>query len=102
MQVAITGDVILGRLVNSVLDNNGDTHVWGDTINIIRNADLINLECVVSSKVVEWTKTFKLFHFRANPDAIKVLRTASIDYAALANNHTMDMMERYVSVFRYS
>ncbi len=95
MRVAITGDVMLGRLVNSVLDNNGYTYVWGDTIDIIRNADLsmINLECVISSKGTEWTKTFKLFHFRANPDAIKVLEKASIDYVSLANNHTMDYGE---------
>lgn len=95
MRVAITGDVMLGRLVNSVLDSNSYAYVWGDTIDIIRNADLslINLECVVSSKGTEWTKTFKLFHFRANPDAIKVLKRASIDYVSLANNHTMDYGE---------
>jgi poly-gamma-glutamate capsule biosynthesis protein CapA/YwtB (metallophosphatase superfamily) len=92
MQVAMTGDVMLGRLVNSVLDNNGYAYVWGDTLDIIRNTDLslINLECVVSSKGAKWTKTFKLFHFRANPGAIKVLKTASIDYVSLANNHTID------------
>lgn len=86
---------MLGRLVNSVLDNKGYAYVWGDTINIIRNADLslINLECVISSKGAEWTKTFKMFHFRANPDAIKVLKTASIDYVSLANNHTLDYGE---------
>ncbi len=95
MRVAMTGDVMLGRLVNSVLDNNGYTYVWGDTIDIIREADLslINLECVISSKGTEWTKTFKLFHFRANVDAIKVLQIASIDYASLANNHTLDYGE---------
>lgn len=54
----MTGDVMLGRLVNSVLDNDAYTYVWGDTIDIIRNADLslINLECVISSKGTEWTK----------------------------------------------
>ena len=45
---------------------------------------------MTSSKGAEWTKTFKLFHFRANPDAIKVLKTASIDYVSLANNHSLD------------
>ena len=49
---------ILGRLVNSVLYNNGFAYVWGrDTIDIIRNTDLsfINLECVVASKGAERT-----------------------------------------------
>ncbi len=95
MRVVMTGDVMLGRLVNSVLTKNAYTYVWGDTIDIIRNNDLslINLECVVSSKGAKWTKTFKMFHFRANPGAIKVLEKASIDYVSLANNHTIDYGE---------
>lgn len=79
-------------MVNSVLDKDRYTYVWGDTIDIFRDADLslVNLECVISSKGSEWSKTFKLFHFRANPDAIQVLKSASIDYVSLANNHTLD------------
>lgn len=92
MQILFVGDVMLGRLVNNVLPNENFTYVWGNTIDIIKNADfsLINLECAISSKGKEWKKTFKVFHFRANPDAIKVLNSASIDYVALANNHILD------------
>jgi poly-gamma-glutamate capsule biosynthesis protein CapA/YwtB (metallophosphatase superfamily) len=83
---------MLGRLVNSVLSKSNYAYVWGDTIDIIRNADLslINLECVIASTGTEWNKTFKLFHFRSHPKAIEVLKAASIDYASLANNHTLD------------
>jgi poly-gamma-glutamate capsule biosynthesis protein CapA/YwtB (metallophosphatase superfamily) len=92
LQIILTGDVMLGRMMNSVLDKDRYTYVWGDTIDIFRNADLrlINLECVISSKGSEWSKTFKLFHFRANPDAIQILKNASIDYVSLANNHALD------------
>ena len=92
MQILFTGDVMLGRLVNQVLANAQFTYVWGDTIDIIKRADfsLINLECPVSSKGKEWNKTFKVFHFRANLDAIQVLNSASIDYVSLANNHILD------------
>lgn len=92
MQILFTGDVMLGRLVNEVLANSKFTYVWGDTIDIIKRADfsLINLECAISSRGKEWNKTFKVFHFRANPDAIKVLKSASIDYTSLANNHVLD------------
>ena len=92
MQILFTGDVMLGRLVNNVLANNEFTYVWGDTIDIIKGADfsLINLECSISSRGKEWNKTFKVFHFRANPDAINVLNSAAIDYVALANNHILD------------
>jgi poly-gamma-glutamate synthesis protein (capsule biosynthesis protein) len=59
---------------------------------MIRKADLslINLECVISSKGREWSRTWKPFHFRAGTEAIEVLKTASIDYVSLANNHTLD------------
>jgi poly-gamma-glutamate synthesis protein (capsule biosynthesis protein) len=83
---------MLGRLVNSVLSNDNYTYVWGDTIDIIRNSDisLINLECAISSKGKKWDKTFKVFHFRANPEAIDVLKIAKIDYVSLSNNHVLD------------
>lgn len=92
LQIALTGDVMLGRLVNSVLSSDRYTYVWCDTLQIIREADfrLINLECVISSKGTKWTKTWKPFHFRANAEAIEVLKTASIDYVSLANNHVLD------------
>ena len=92
MQILFAGDVMLGRLVNKVLANAQFTYVWGDTIDIIKRADfsLINLECSVSSKGKKWNKTFKVFHFRANLDAIQVLNSASIDYVSLANNHILD------------
>lgn len=92
MQILFAGDVMLGRLVNKVLSNAQFTYVWGDTIDIIKRADFsfINLECPVSSKGKEWNKTFKVFHFRANLDAIQVLNSASIDYVSLANNHILD------------
>lgn len=92
MKILFTGDVMLGRLINSVLSNDRFTYVCGDTIDIIRNADisLINLECAISSKGKQWNKTFKVFHFRANPEAIEVLKIAGIDYVSLANNHILD------------
>ncbi|MDF2737871.1 MAG: uncharacterized protein K0S93_1730, partial [Nitrososphaeraceae archaeon] len=92
MQILFGGDVMLGRLVNNVLANNEFNYVWGDTIDIIKGSDfsLINLECSISSRGKEWNKTFKVFHFRANPDAINVLTSAAIDYVALANNHILD------------
>jgi poly-gamma-glutamate synthesis protein (capsule biosynthesis protein) len=31
-----------------------------------------------------------VFHFRANPEAIEVLKTAQIGYVSLANNHVLD------------
>jgi len=65
MKILFTGDVMLGRLLNNVLNRKNYMYIWGDTLDIIRNANLslINLECAISSKGREWNKTFKVFHF---------------------------------------
>src|SRR4051812_11521578 len=92
MKILFTGDVMLGRLVNSVLSNEKFTYVWGDTIDTIRSSDisLINLECAISSKGKKWDKTYKVFHFRTNPEATDVLKIAKIDYVSLSNNHILN------------
>ena len=76
MQIAFTGDVMLGRLANKVLYKDKFTYIWGDTLDIIRTADLslINLECVISSIGKQWNRTFKVFNFRTHPNAINVLK----------------------------
>ncbi|MFN7088531.1 MAG: CapA family protein, partial [Candidatus Paceibacteria bacterium] len=95
IKLAITGDVMLGRLVDEYILQDQtipSTYVWGDILPLLHNADLrfINLECVISEKGQPWTKTPKVFHFRARPRAIESLQSAKIDYASLANNHILD------------
>jgi poly-gamma-glutamate synthesis protein (capsule biosynthesis protein) len=95
VRLAFTGDVMLGRLMNEAAAVNGPEYFWGDTLPVLKEADLrlINLECVVSDKGSEWTKTPKVFHFRALPWALETLKAAKIDYVSLANNHTLDFNE---------
>jgi poly-gamma-glutamate capsule biosynthesis protein CapA/YwtB (metallophosphatase superfamily) len=63
---------------------------------LLDDADLriINLECAVTDNEQPWTRTPKVFHFRAPPSAIETLRTARIDACSLANNHTLDFEEQ--------
>ena len=93
--LALTGDVMLGRLVDESVIRNSvlpPETVWGDVRPLLLRADLrfINLECVISDRGREWKPDSKAFHFRANPRAIAVLRTAKIDGVTLANNHVLD------------
>ncbi len=92
MKIAFIGDVMLGRLVNTVLKLDNYSYVWGSTLQILKKADLrfANLECVISDKGMPWAAERKIFHFRAHPSAIKALKKAKIDYVSLANNHTLD------------
>jgi poly-gamma-glutamate capsule biosynthesis protein CapA/YwtB (metallophosphatase superfamily) len=91
----VTGDVMLGRLMNDVLRYRGPAYPWGNTLPLLRSADatLINLECVIAESGEPWTQTPKVFHFRASPLAIESLKIAGVDYVALANNHTLDYGE---------
>jgi len=95
VKIALTGDVMLGRLVNQYVIQNRSVRphaLWGDVLPIMLAADcrLINLECVISEKGGEWHPTTKEFHFRAGPRALDFLRVAKIDGVTLANNHVLD------------
>lgn len=95
MQIALTGDVMLGRLVDQQVIRDPAVRpasLWGDVLPIMRGADLrcVNLECTISSVGREWHPHTKAFHFRAHPRAIDFLRAAGIDAVTLANNHILD------------
>ena len=66
MQIALTGDVMLGRLVDQYVIRNqsiGPDKIWSDVLPLLLKADrrLINLECVISSRGCEW-RPAKTFH----------------------------------------
>lgn len=94
--LALTGDVMLGRGVNEVLRTLDPEQVWGNVLPLIRSADLriVNLECALTDYERPWSRTPKVFHFRADPSAVEVLEAARIDACSLANNHTLDFEER--------
>ena len=50
MKILFTGDVMLGRLLNNVINWENYKYVWGDTLNIIRGADLAII-CVIRVSV---------------------------------------------------
>jgi poly-gamma-glutamate capsule biosynthesis protein CapA/YwtB (metallophosphatase superfamily) len=94
--LALTGDVMLGRGVNETLHAVRPEEPWGDVLPLLDSADLhiINLECAITEHRLPWSRTPKVFHFRADPLAIEVLRAARVDACSLANNHTLDFEER--------
>jgi len=93
--VALTGDVMLGRGVNETLHSVRPEEPWGDALPLLLSADLriINLECAITEYQQPWSRTPKVFHFRADPPAVEVLRAARVDACSLANNHTLDFEE---------
>jgi len=95
LTLAFTGDIMLGRLVNDRLKDIQPEEVWGDVLPHLAQADLriINLECALTTHLQPWTRTWKMFHFRADPEAVRVLQAAHIEACALANNHVLDFEE---------
>ena len=94
--LALIGDVMLGRGVNETLRTAHPEKPWGDVLPLLGSADLriINLECAITEHKRPWSRTPKVFHFRADPLAVEVLRAARVDACSLANNHTLDFEEQ--------
>lgn len=100
MKIVLVGDVMLGRLINQLLQAKPPDYPWGNTLSIFNQADrrICNLECVISDLGQPWSENHKIFHFRTEAKNIKVLKTAGIDAVALANNHTLDF--EYEAMFQ--
>lgn len=94
LTVAITGDVMLGRLVNERMARDGPAYPWGDMLPLLREADLVlmNLECALTARQERWHDEgkYKAFYFRSEPEHVASLRAAGAELAVLANNHVMD------------
>lgn len=91
--IGLTGDVMIGREVDTVISQEGYRYVWGNVLPLLHSTDLniVNLETTLtnSNKIVE-----KTFNFKATPDKIKCLTDASVTVANLANNHILDFSEQ--------
>ena len=99
-RIGLTGDVMLGRLVDDRQRQRSVTAVWGDLLDRLRGLDglFVNLECALSTRGEPWRRTERAFHFRADPDwAVPALDEAGVDCCALANNHVLDFEEAALS-----
>ncbi|BBI99081.1 capsule biosynthesis protein [Ferrigenium kumadai] len=94
--LALTGDVMLGRGVNEALKSMRPADPWGDVLPLLAQADLriVNLECALTAHEQPWSRGWKMFNFRADPETVEVLKAARIDACSLANNHTLDFEEQ--------
>ncbi len=100
MTLAFVGDVMLGRGVNEEIVRRVSgqdaslmaASFWGDVLPVLKAADgvIANLECAITSYPVQCRRTPKVFHFRADPVAVEVLRAGNIRWVSLANNHILD------------
>jgi len=89
VSIGFMGDVMIGRTVNQVMDQNGYAYIWGNMLPILKQNDLniINLETTLTTSN---ERVPKVFNFKATPDKVEALSLANIDVANIANNHILD------------
>ena len=92
--LALLGDLMLGRGVSRELRHRPPEWFWGDVLPILRRADavLANLESPITT--ASRRRSWKMFHFRADPEAVRILDCAAVRFVCLANNHMLDFDER--------
>jgi len=86
--LAVGGDVMLGRTVGEQIKNGADP--LGGVRSDLESAPwrVVNLECVVSEKGT--AAPGKSYSMRAPDEAIRILASAGINAVGLANNHAVD------------
>jgi poly-gamma-glutamate synthesis protein (capsule biosynthesis protein) len=92
VRLAFVGDLMLGRGISRSLKDHPPEWIWGDVLPLLRDSTAViaNLESPITASTRRWRRTLKMFHFRADPDAIDILTCANIRFVNLANNHAMD------------
>ena len=92
--VAGTGDIMTQRGIetNLLYKNNGSDYIFGDTLSILQNQDLMigNLE---GSITYSNTKTPKSYNFKFDKNVLPILKEAGFDYFSITNNHIYDYGE---------
>lgn len=89
LTIGLTGDVMLGRTLDSIISQRGYNYPWGDVLPLMKKTDLniINLETTLTySQKAE----IKVFNFKTSPDKSQSLVNANVGIANLANNHILD------------
>ena len=92
LTIGLTGDVMLGRTLDTVISQKGYDYPWGDVLPVLKDTDLniINLETTLTNSE---RKVYKTFNFKSSPDKVHSLIDANVTIANLANNHILDFAQ---------
>ncbi|MBX3080301.1 MAG: CapA family protein [Anaerolineae bacterium] len=90
IQIAATGDIMLGRTIDTLaVNNNNPDYPFEKIAPLLASADLRigNLECVISEL---GTAQYKAYAFRVGYWGIEALKNANFDLLTMGNNHALD------------
>ncbi|SCA63461.1 Uncharacterized protein SCG7086_AS_00040 [Chlamydiales bacterium SCGC AG-110-P3] len=87
--IGFAGDVMIGRLVNSSLEERSPTSLWGDMLPILHATDsnIGNLEAALTTSTSEISK---VFNFKSDPKNVATLLDGHFQTVNIANNHILD------------
>lgn len=101
IKITSAGDVTLGGDANSSYQgsfnqeakNNGFAHFVKNIKDLFEEDDLtmVNLETTLTTSTA---KAEKMFRFKADPSFTEILKLGNIDAVNLANNHTLDYLQK--------
>lgn len=85
-----TGDIMLGRVVESLMERNGDTYPFKGVYTLLQDADVTigNFEGSVP-ELHEKTEPYT-FQFSVREEYLEVLKNVGFDVLSFANNHAYD------------
>ena len=88
--LSATGDIMLGRRVGRLLDDNGWESAYRGFASVFSRSDVLfgNLECSLSERGQKLLG--KGIWLRASPDKAELLKEAGFSVLSLANNHILD------------
>lgn len=88
--ILFTGDIMLGRVVESLMEHNGSAYPFLGILDILSSTDVTvgNFEGSVP-EVHQKTKPYT-FRFSVKDEYLKGLKTVGFDILSLANNHAYD------------
>ncbi|MBK5251393.1 MAG: CapA family protein [Peptostreptococcaceae bacterium] len=88
--LSATGDIMLGRRVGRLLDDNGGESAYRGFSTVFSRSDVLfgNLECSLSEKGQKLLE--KGIWLRASPNKAELLKEAGFSILSLANNHILD------------
>jgi poly-gamma-glutamate capsule biosynthesis protein CapA/YwtB (metallophosphatase superfamily) len=92
LKLLLSGDAMLGRWVNKIIQEEDPSYPLEPLAPLTRTADLFftNLECAISAQNQIYSGRPKAFYFRADLVAVETLSDAGVDLVSLANNHALD------------
>jgi poly-gamma-glutamate synthesis protein (capsule biosynthesis protein) len=94
LRLLFTGDVMMGRNVEKLINQNGGGYPFSKTFNLFKNVDfsIINLEGPIPY-LHKKTESGEM-NFSFGPNTPYILASTSIDIVSLANNHGYDKGEQ--------